>query len=429
MGEWKRYPKGDTRQLIDFNRFEALTGQKIFLCLDKGIMEILRFFLNSRAGWKSTYYTEQDDTGYTTPSNIQMDFLEEAIAEANVDMSTCDEINNSLQDIVSAISGLSGSGSGGCGCIGDPGSDVTDFNDVPSVDIPQSDDPLPPGFSTQEQYNTYRCDAAHWLYDRYTQTLRNWGALFGMVGGLTLAVITGVLLLSVPPAGLAVILSALGILAGIDIGLLATLNEIADEMDVNQDETICQLYNATTTQEAMTALQEAAQAAVVALDLGVLSATYELITANLVSREQCEVLFNNSDLEGVTGDCSGCGSALWTDGVLPNDATVISGSYDGPTVTLESAVNDIGGFNVQSLDLFAIPTDANNRLRLTDVVTAGSGNWKYRYSVGGVDQGETTGATWSDLETFDEECSYFILFSTDAGPGSPFTVTFNLEAA
>lgn len=300
----------------------------MFICLDQGVMEIARYFLNSRAQWKTTYYTELSEAGYTTPTNEQMEQITQAIAEANIDMSNCEEINNSLQGIIGAIEGLQG-GSGGCGCIADPGSNVEDFNDVPSQTIPGPEDPLPPGFATQEEYDEYRCNAAQWLYDNYTATLRNWAGLFGTLGGLTLAVISGLLLLTVPPIGLSLILAALGILAGIDIGLLATLSDIAGFMDDDEQETVCNLYNAPTTSQAQTVLQEAAQVVIATMGLGALQSTYEQITANLISVEQCEVLFNNSDLGGTVGNCSSCSSseAIWAINPAICAATITAGTF------------------------------------------------------------------------------------------------------
>lgn len=426
MGEFKFYPKGNTRQLIDFNRFEELTGSKLFICLDRGVMEVLRFFLNSRAGWKSTYYTEQNETGYTTPTNEQMDLLEEKIAEANIDMSSCEDLNNSLQDIVSALGNLAGgSGSGGCGCIADSGSDVTEINDVPSVDIPQGSDPLPPGFGTQEEYDTYRCNAAQWLYDNYVQTLRNWAGLFGVVGGLTLAVISGLLLLTVPPVGLVAILSALGILAGIDIGLLATLSDIADEMDANEADTVCQLYNADSTDAAQTVLQEAAQAAVVALDLGLLQATYEQVTANLISREQAEVLFNDSDLGDIVGDCSSCGgAAIWAINPGICTATITTGSFQADEeTTVENCEGNFFGTTRAGMGFGSNPVSTQERaVQFTDV-TGGGNFYVTVVNDANPDPGISDSYTAAELAALSVNAYQIQIARLDASDVTPFTVS------
>lgn len=395
MDDFRRFPVGNTRQLIDYNRFISLTGTKLFICLDQGVMEIARYFLNSRGQWKTTYYTELSEAGYTTPTNEQMEQISQAIAEANIDMSNCEEINNSLQGIIGAIEGLQG-GSGGCGCIADPGSNVEDFNDAPSQDIPGDGDPLPPGFATQEEYDEYRCNAAQWLYDNYTATLRNWAGLFGTLGGLTLAVISGLLLLTVPPIGLSLILAALGVIVGIDIGLLATLSDIAGFMDDNEEETVCNLYNAPTTSQAQSVLQEAAQTVIVSMGLGALQSTFEQITANLISIEQCEVLFNNSDLGGTVGDCSSCsGAALATIGDFGCIATITSGNFASavPT-TVESCTSTVFGTSRANM-LIGSTASPTNRLFEVTGVSGNNGGMILNWSQGGVVQ---TQQDWPELD-------------------------------
>lgn len=128
-----------------------------------------------------------------------------------------------------------------CSCGGgiDTGGDVTDFVDVP--DIPEGDregDP-PTGYPTWEDFDDDKCKRIKHFLDNYISTLRNIGGLFGMAGGLTIAVIAGLLLITVPPAGIAFVLSALALLVIIDIGLLVHFSGIADYLDENIDELVC----------------------------------------------------------------------------------------------------------------------------------------------------------------------------------------------
>ena len=108
--DFRRYPASDTRQLIDYNRFMSLTGEKVFICLDRGVLEIAKYFLNSRGGWRTTYVKEYGQVGYTMPTVEEFENIKQAIAEGNLDMASCDDIVAALQGIQGAIEA---GGSGG----------------------------------------------------------------------------------------------------------------------------------------------------------------------------------------------------------------------------------------------------------------------------------------------------------------------------
>ena len=310
MTDFRRFPGGSSRQLIDYNRFVSLTGEKVFICLDRGVMEAARYLLNSRGSWRTTWVKEYVGTiGYNMPTEAEFEIVENAIAEANEDMSSCDDLVNAIQGVTAAITSTAGSSGSGCGCVGDGGTDVTEVNDIPSQPIPPSTDWEELGYSSQEDYETKKCNRAQWIIENYIGTLNNWAGLSGTVGGLTLAVITALCLLTVPPVGLMVILGALGVLVGIDIGLLATLSMIAGGIQEQEDDLRCELYNAETTGEAIDAIKAVTDSVIDGLDLGVLAITFTTICDNLVSNETVATLFDPA-APGVSADCSDCGGGV-----------------------------------------------------------------------------------------------------------------------
>jgi hypothetical protein len=235
---FKRYPKTDTRQIIDYNRFQDLTGEKIFICVDRGILEIMRYLLNSRGTWQTTYATEYQQYGYLVPTLEQMDELNEIIAEANIDMSNCDDLVTAIQGIGPAIAAsLNSSGSGGC-CVVNGNDDISTVSGQPPFTAPGGGD-FPPNFEDETTYQDFVCKAIQYFVYRYCGTLRNWGGLFGTLGGITMAVITGLTLLVVPPLGLMIILAALSTIAAIDIGLLTTLSSLADCIEDQVQDIVC----------------------------------------------------------------------------------------------------------------------------------------------------------------------------------------------
>jgi len=310
MQDFRRFPGGSSRQLISYTRFMSLTGNKIFLCLDKGVIEIAKYLLNTRGLWRTTYVKEYVGTiGYNMPTEEEFENVINAIGEANIDMASCQEIVDALEGIASAIGNqnASSSSASGCGCVVDPGTDITDVGDGAGVDIPAGEN-FPPGFSDRPEYDEYKCKAAHYLVDRYVQTLRNWASLFGMAGGLTIAVISGLLLLSVPPLALVLILAALGTLVGIDIALLSELNNIAQCVE-DDSQLICEILATTTSAEAAQAIRNSASDVIDGLTL-TLPATYKVITSNLISNNQADIIVNKDpEVDAMPPqDCSGCTS-------------------------------------------------------------------------------------------------------------------------
>jgi len=329
MDDFRRYPKGASRQLIDYNRFLSLTGEKLFVCLDRGILEICRYFINSRGRWRTTYYVDNTDDGYYLPTEEQFITLEHAIAGANIDMSNCEEIVEALNGIRDAIAEGATETSSGCGCVGSGDDDITGLTPPPSESIPGGSS-VPPGFSNRSEYDEHRCGVARKYVEDYIQTLRNWATLSGTVAVLTVAVMVGLSLLVLPPIGIMVVLGALGALVAIDVGLLSNLSLIADAIEEDIDTVVCHIYSASSTEAAVNVFRTDVQAILTELDLDT-PETYQLITDNMVSTEQMNGL-NDPAAETAAADCSEC---------LP-DIMVLT-PYSGTIATLIDGDFAIGG--------------------------------------------------------------------------------------
>ena len=359
MSDYKPFPGSNSRQLIDYNRFMELTGDKVFLCLDRGVIAIAQYLLNTRGLWRSTYVKEYVGTvGYIMPTEAEFENITEAIAEANIDMASCNDIVEAINGVKDAISagGVSG-GSSGCGCIGEGSTDITELSDSPSEDIPPAEDWEELGFASEEAYTNHKCLAANYILRGYIGTLRNWGGLFGTVGGLTLTVITALLLITVPPAGLMIVVTALGVLAGIDIGLLANFTTIASDIEDDIDAILCEMYNASTTEDAANALRNAVDDIVIALGLGLVEGTFLTITQNLASNVIFEDMFKPGSPESSEGDpnCTSCGCDPVTSGLTIQDGNLIS-SGGGEYVLEGVFVDGYGcGSSARQVAIYRIP--------------------------------------------------------------------------
>jgi len=366
LDDFRRWPKGTTRQLISFARFASLTGEKLLVCLDRGVIEIFRYFAHSRGAWRTSYYTSVSDDGYNLPTVEEFELVLNALAEANEDMSSCAEIVTALEGIALAVSNTGASSSGGCGCIGSGTDDITDFNDGPSEDVPTGEE-FPSGFDDRPEYDVYRCKAGYYIIRNYIGTLRNWAGLAGMTGGLTLAVITGLLLLIVPPIGLSLIVAALGIMVGIDFALLSSLSTIADTIEGDIDNMVCQIYNTETTGEAVSAFQDNVRTKIDALALPIPD-TFKQITDNLISHDQMSILnVKDASIDALgTEDCSAC------------ETDIVSFAFTCDTISGELVSGDLnGGPAVLSSVEFPWSCDPGTPLHLLGLWGPGAGTGSF----------------------------------------------------
>lgn len=251
MSDFRRFPDGNSRQLISFDRFVSLTGEKLFLCLDKGIIEIARYLLNSRGSWRTTYVKEYVGTiGYNMPTLEEFQIIERAIAEANVDMSSCEDIVEALEGIGNAIAQQQGSSSG-CGCPGIPGSDRGTAGANTSTATPSGNEsqygnpgsPPLPGFETKEESDSYQCSMAHRIFNDLLHDISVLTTL-SVVGVLAteLAAIM-IPLLFTPIAWVDLFLLAAVVIQAFAVGLAYT--SVIDHLETNENEYICAILSGT----------------------------------------------------------------------------------------------------------------------------------------------------------------------------------------
>lgn len=350
MDDFRRFPDGSSRQLINYNRFVGLTGTKLFICLDRGVMEIARYLLNSRGSWRTTYVKEYVGTiGYNMPTLEEFQIVENAIAEANEDMSSCEDLVNALNSINATLQGAS---SGGCGCIMGGDTDITDTTDIPPQAEPGREGPPPTGNATWEEYDGHKCDWIHKVLADYIGTLRNYGGLFGTLGGLTVAVIVGLTLLTVPPLGFALLMAALGALFVIDIAAFAYFTEIAQALEDDED-LLCELYNSTTTDEMIGIMYGRLTTIIPGLAgmTGAIEASLLDACNSLISNEMFNSAINNGGMspEGYSGSTCDCGDpgvvAIQDDGCDPANPAgeITDGDLTSGTVRLSSLAIPFGG--------------------------------------------------------------------------------------
>lgn len=300
-----KYPQGNTRQIMDYNRFIELTGEKQLVCLDKGVMEIAKYLLGSRGLWPTSYATAWGEYSYTTPTEEQMKVIRNAIAEANIDMASCDDIVQAINDLGQMIAsnqccstgqGANGGGTGGTG---------TDQQGINPWEPAEPND-FPPNFPSLAEYKSHKCAAAGKFMAGLIDDLNAAGIL--SLGALTILGI-GTLLLAafitpVPWDDLLVIAGVFAFVAGIQ----AACTDLATYVYNNQDELLCELYNGNSATEskanAIAWLVDAIESFGYSepIESGMITIVNSLVTNDAINR-----LFDNNPLWESPGfDCSAC---------------------------------------------------------------------------------------------------------------------------
>lgn len=430
MTDFRRFPDSSSRQLISFSRFMELTGSKILLCLDKGIIEIAKYLLNTRGSWRTTYVKEYVGTvGYNMPTEEEFQNIMQAIAEANIDMASCEDISNAINGVRDAI--LSAGSSSGCGCVMGGDTDLTETSDISPQSEPSREGPPPEGNATWEEYEANKCAWIHKLLDDYISTLRNYGGLFGMVGGLTVAVIVGLTLVTVPPLGLAILMAALGSLLLVDIGAFAYFTQIADELQGDEN-LLCELYNSTDTDEMRGVMYGKLTTIIPALPGIVPPIEASLLEAcnSLMSNEMFNQAINNGgtapeEWVGVTCDCGGPAIAFVTSAFC--EATILEGEFSsGEEVTLESCLSgsEIIGAIRHQVAIQTIDFPANATI---EIISISAGDYIVSWNDGATPQTpETYGSAAATAGWIEAASALQISRWTENVTTVPFTVTLKV---
>lgn len=413
----------DIRQLVPLDE-----AKSYWLCLNENTWLLVQMLHSFYGSWRNRYSQNTDVETPIQPDDEQWNLVMDIFDRGEMELTqvTC------LDDLIEAINGITAQislsqTSGNCGCVASGDQDVTTIGDNPSSDIPQGEE-VPPGFEDKPEYDSYRCKAATYIFDNYVATLRNWAGLAGMTGGLTLAVIVGLCLLTVPPVGLTIILAALGTLVGVNIGLLAELNNIANGLDDNRTEAICALYNAETTQDAVDGLGNLADSVIDGLSL-TLPATYKIITRNLISNEQMEVLFTkDAAIDALDpGDCSTCVGGIFQtltyNGCTP--AHTFGNFQPGVSTKVESCTTSIyGDTRANNLMTTTVP-GVNRRVEVT-AYTGGSNGLYLDWYDEGVHQTSIAFDPGSSIvgEVFECTSLHFSRLAVD--DTTPYTLTFTV---
>lgn len=267
-------------------------GGCYLLCLSTRQVHTIRRMCFPFVRWSTRFvrfvrpgtYDTETDAELVSQHTDEMDDLEDQLG--GNDLMACTELATALAALAEALAvqpaapnvtvSCGGGGTGGtttqqfANCL-----DVPIESLVPPADIeqnPPEGDP-PEGFDTWEEYNVYKCQAAHWIIDTIINSLRNIGsanlavATGQLLAGTVLGAIAAFSAVIAPPAFLALV----GVLAQLEI-LASTANtllsQVADYIAARKAEIVCSMYNSGSAAEATALLNSIIEDAVEGIVFG-----------------------------------------------------------------------------------------------------------------------------------------------------------------
>lgn len=251
------------------------------------------------------------------------------------------EIAQALTLLAQASATSSSSASADCNCLGS-NLQVTTNIELPdgtlwpilgTIPVPEiGPGEFPEGYEDLESYDVDKCAKATQLVDDFIASLRRMGNTNWFVGVVGAAVIAACIvgLITVPPAGIPILLFAL---TG-NIGITALLLQLADEIESDRQDWICIFYEGDNVETITGVVSTALATAISAIGgTGAIAVALRTIALVLVSSDTLSALFTAKAIAAYpAGDCSSCGDceleALsgWVLGNFGENRTVV-GDY------------------------------------------------------------------------------------------------------
>jgi hypothetical protein len=186
----------------------------------------------------------------------------------------------------------------------------------------------PDGSSTWEDWEDEYCDRIGRYLTALGESLDAFIYNAGVTGGLSLALVTGILVLggfTLPIAAIIALVSGLlAVIGG------AVLDDLRNDWDGIQSDLLCATFDVLTPEDAYTALIAAIEAAEV-------DGLYKPVYKNLVSQGDINALWDGGKFDvGTEYDCSSCGATGSCAIGNVVDGTIDSGGFDQSSVTVSS---------------------------------------------------------------------------------------------
>lgn len=409
-----------------------------FICLSDRAFWVARFLVGFYRGWRTIFGDYVNLELFKIADVSEYAEFDAALEEwENIEMSTCD----GLQSIADAIAALSptvvtqnntNNCSGCSGCSGGAGQTrpvqgqqtgivgSVDRGDGTATPIFGTEQPItlpesgyPEGYASVGEYKADKCEQSWLIVEGVIDTLRGLASLgvvnFVALTGLIIATLVGAVI--VPPVALPLLCAAIGALS-VNVAILA---EVANQIEDNDAEFVCVIYNAEGVEEAITALADLVSAIVGGLSLPApVGAAVGLILGVLFSADTVNQAFKKlAHLRYPNAECSACSGCS----LNVNIGSLVSSSNG--VYELQSAAAS----SYQAIDIYWVSTPG----------TSCSGNAKITVlsASGYVNSGNPNDDDWTIISLSgtvysDDDMPVgqydWVRFNVVGNPSSPFTV-------
>lgn len=329
--------RASKRQLVDYNEVVSLQDESKMICINLGVLTILRQLVRSRGMWGSTYYTSLlDGDLYVPPTPGEFDLIDALISKflEESDMTTCSELSDTLEGLTDLITALTGGVSGGASCAtGAQCAGPTEpppSPEEPGLPGEQVGDP-PDGFDTWAEYETYKCAVATHIVDGLATDLQ-WIENADIVT-LTATVLLAALFTPVPFDDV-VALAAFILTLFVQGVFVAAIAFARDAVDNSFDELVCALYQSSDAADAKLKwgieVDEAIDAETAAFYAGILKSFLRAFIgyAAINSLFEEDIPLRNTIPNGDCSGCTGCPQSwIYGSGDIDNGGTLLSGPF------------------------------------------------------------------------------------------------------
>lgn len=341
MAEEKRYPRSGRRSILDYSTFVANKDDFQLVCVSRSVLDLARVLVEQRGRWKTTYALSYSNSGYVAIGDIELDLVEEKIAEflEATGAMNCDDFLEALSAIGDAISAKGSSDNCGCGSGSAGGSSPPADDTILGPPGEQLGEP-PDGFSTWAEYENYKCDMAAYVLSVASADLSWWANV-----DIVALTATGLAASLFTPVPFDDVLLLVGLLLALSLqGVAAAAISVGSDVLANSnDEILCALYEASDAGSAKTDVDNAIDTGVDVETTAIWAGIVKSLLKGLFNQHVINKLFVRDGplADGgmlPTGNCSGCASGCQA--FFVDDGTLIA--VNGNVITVQSSVQGTG---------------------------------------------------------------------------------------
>jgi hypothetical protein len=236
-------------------------------------MHIIRRFLFPYARWRTRVVERVYSDYYRIAGDVEFFAIQDIIDQLDLKLGGCSMACTDLAERLDAIAAaiVSAGGNGG-GCVVNVSCPTTStqlgqvyaglppeaYTGTPPVTPPEEGTP-PDGFDTWQEYRSYKCAAAHGVWQVVDSalaglmTITGASAVVAAFAPMLMGIIGGSFL-TMGPAALATLIGSILAVAALEAGAMYAFSQVKSGWETNKDAIICELYDSGNAADALSAI-------------------------------------------------------------------------------------------------------------------------------------------------------------------------------